>query len=101
MAQSSICASGSQVQNVAISRVCDVVADLVSWAQRSAPPRLPGAPVRVPPLAISHEDVVGRIDRGPVHERDDVVRARAVVHLPLTGVDTGEGRARAETDEQE
>src|SRR5262245_27756020 len=55
---------------------------------------------RGPPL--SEEYDVARIDRGAVHERDDVVGGAAVVvHLPMRGIDVSEGRARAVADEHE
>src|SRR5262245_1948507 len=50
----------------------------------------------------SHEHEIVLVDRGAVHERDDLVReAAVVVDLPMRGVDGGEGRTRPVADELE
>src|SRR5262245_18877930 len=48
----------------------------------------------------SKEGDVLHVDRSAVHEGDDLVRGPGVVvHLPMGGVDVGEGRARTVADE--
>src|SRR5262245_34153119 len=50
----------------------------------------------------SHEHEIALVDRGAVHERDDLVHGAAVVvDLPMRRVDVGEGRTRPVADELE
>src|SRR5262245_17334526 len=61
-----------------------------------------GHPPRVRDLEKSHEHDIARLDRGAIHEGDDLVRGAAViVDLPMRSVDVGEGCTRPVADELE
>src|SRR5262245_47225434 len=91
-----------------IVKVAIVSLPSVSWVHQN-PRGLLFAPIQTAPAsgadracAMSAEQHIARIDDGAVHEGDDLVRCAAVeIHLPVGGVDVGEGRARAVTDEMQ